>query len=880
MLGRSPAGALLAVSSIVVGALAQSDSQWTASPFNPPAIPIAVKSPYLNTWLAQGGDPPAANEAWADFWDEVGHIAGTSTGDTELYAGVNVDGVPYRILGNAEIPNVRTAQQLAVDITATRTSFLFSAGPMDVNATFLSPIDLSDLTIMSRPTTYFYMTASSNDGKSHTVAMYSDISSQWVSSSVFNGTEVGAANGTAGDTLHLFTAMLGVERYTEVDQQSSTVMAFYSTPQVDGLSFEIGIDSDVRTTFATNSSLSIGGTIGGIQSNLLNQVESLPVLGLAVNLGSIKQTANPVIWALTLLQSSDIQFASADGIQQRYPYYLSQSSVVPNTTSSNEAVFEDKSDISFLDSVLSDFDSLLLNSIAIDNAVRADGLSISPEYPDILATSLRQVMASMEITISVGSDGHWNTSDVMSFMKNMGALGSSAGINCVDILYSAFPAFLYTNSSFGRYLLEPLFDFADRPSYPLLYAPQDIGTTYPNATGNLNAHLYGIEETANMIIMTYADILYSGDGSLAIRHYDLLKSWGSYLLNNSLIPGNQFAPESSENGSLVNVTNLALKGIIGVGAMGQISNFLGFSADGVDFQANAEALMTKWQQMAVVNDQVILSYNAPNSTGLLYNLYADKMLQLNLVPQAIYDAQIVSYGQQAPNSLYGIATTSAHSTTRADWMMLSAASLVDESPGVRDAMILQVHRYLSANTTNLVFPVEYDIATGNPVLAVNSPSAGAMFAVLAAAGKQINPSTSSSIQAMSSSHIKRWVVIFVSTFVSALALILVFLAFYFVRRRNQQQARRRRQIFVRLHDLPRAATPRTATQGQQLSPLPNFDADFKAPVDSEGLSDAFALKGYLEQQRAMQFEGANPPSYEGLDVKVDVSDVKTDAEHQ
>ena len=54
-----------------------------------------------------------------------------------------------------------------------------------------------------------------------------------------------------------------------------------------------------------------------------------------------------------------------------------------------------------------------------------------------------------------------------------------------------------------------------------------------------------------------------------------------------------------------------------------------------------------------------------------------------------------------------------------DWMMLSAASLVDESPGVRDAMILQVHRYLSANTTNLVFPVEYDIATGNPVLAVN-----------------------------------------------------------------------------------------------------------------------------------------------------------------
>lgn len=79
LLGRSPAKVLLAVSSIVVGALAQTNGQWNASPFNPPAIPIAVKSPYLNTWLAQGENPPAANEAWADFWNEVGHIAGTSS---------------------------------------------------------------------------------------------------------------------------------------------------------------------------------------------------------------------------------------------------------------------------------------------------------------------------------------------------------------------------------------------------------------------------------------------------------------------------------------------------------------------------------------------------------------------------------------------------------------------------------------------------------------------------------------------------------------------------------------------------------------------------------------------------------------------------------
>jgi len=144
LFARSPADFLLALSSITVGVVAQTNGQWTASPFNPPAVPLAVKSPYLNSWLAQGGNPPAANEAWPDFWNEVGHIAGTSSGDTELYAGVNVDGTPYRILGNAEVPNVITAEQVALEITATRTSFLFEAGPMEINATFLSAIDVGD----------------------------------------------------------------------------------------------------------------------------------------------------------------------------------------------------------------------------------------------------------------------------------------------------------------------------------------------------------------------------------------------------------------------------------------------------------------------------------------------------------------------------------------------------------------------------------------------------------------------------------------------------------------------------------------------------------------------------------------------------------------
>ncbi|KLO16074.1 DUF1793-domain-containing protein [Schizopora paradoxa] len=621
-LNRSLTKVFLALSSIVVGAVAQSSGQWTTSPFNPPAIPLAVKSPYLNSWLPQGKNASAANEAWATFWNEAGFDDLINT----LYAGANVDGVSYRLLGNAEVPNVITAQQLAVVITATRTSFLFKAGAMEINATFLSPIDLNNLTTMSRPTTYLYMTASSTDGKSHEVALYSDVSSrnfiEWGAVPDLADATVGFANDTG--FLHLFTAAAQPARYSEINQQSPSATVYLSMQEIEGMTFEVGLDSNVRANFAVNSSLaSAAFTQGGefIDPSLLNSTSGLPTLGMAVDLGDLRESGI-VVWTLTLMETSNIQFASVDGIQHRYPYYLSESLSVPNTSAN----------------IAGDFDNILLNSISIDNAVRADGLAVSQEYADILALSLRQVMASMEITISVGSDGQWNTSDVMSFMKNMGNLGSSVGINCVDILYSAFPAFMYLNSAFGRYLLEPLFNYQDSPAYTLPYAAQDIGTVYPNATGNPNPHMFGIEESANMIIMTYADILASGDGGLASQHYTLLKSWGSYLLNNSLLPGESYtkrlAPEFAED-NLTNMTNLALKGIIGLGAMAQISDFLGFVEDGSDFRGNAEAMIAKWQQMAVIDDQVFLSYNAQNVTGLLYNLYADKMLELGLVPQSV-----------------------------------------------------------------------------------------------------------------------------------------------------------------------------------------------------------------------------------------------------
>ena len=57
---------------------------------------------------------------------------------------------------------------------------------------------------------------------------------------------------------------------------------------------------------------------------------------------------------------------------------------------------------------------------ALDQKIVNDAKAISDEYADIVSLATRQVMGSLDITVSTGSDGKANASDVMIFMKDIG----------------------------------------------------------------------------------------------------------------------------------------------------------------------------------------------------------------------------------------------------------------------------------------------------------------------------------------------------------------------------------------------------------------------------------------------------------------------------
>ena len=143
-------------------------SGWIPEPFNPPNLPLAVKSPYVNCWLPQGPNSSQANALWPQTWnnsvsDELVSCASTQWIFKSLHkekiiklsywlpslqilgwnAAIRVDGQPYNLLGIPGVLTQANANQTNVLFTPTRTSFLFMAGAINVNMTFLSPIEVS-----------------------------------------------------------------------------------------------------------------------------------------------------------------------------------------------------------------------------------------------------------------------------------------------------------------------------------------------------------------------------------------------------------------------------------------------------------------------------------------------------------------------------------------------------------------------------------------------------------------------------------------------------------------------------------------------------------------------------------------------------------------
>ncbi|KAL7281458.1 hypothetical protein ACG7TL_004773 [Trametes sanguinea] len=645
------------------------------------------------------------SHSWPAFWG-LQSIMGWS-------GKIRVDGQTFAWMGADQAPpNVTNVTN--VQLTPTRTIFTMQAGPMNVTITFLSPIEPSDWVLQSLPFSYVSFEATALDGQPHSIQVYSDISAgQLFLADICDRSSLvkWSSQSTSGSRYHEIDLQTP-QPFVEINHQAQDGKAYYAMANTAGMTWQIDQDVTSRGQFASHGSLT-----NTFSTSFASISPVFTVYGISVDLGTIQSTSAPVTWAVGYVRNPTIQYTTADGITEKLsPYFVTQ--------------YGTNIGAAQIDAVTAGYPDALQRAIAFDEAIIGNASKISPHYVDLVSLGLRQTMGSLDITVPTSSDGTPNASDVRIFMKDVGASSPSGRVSPVERIYAALPALLYVNASLIKPLLAPLLDAQDFLT-DVPYAAQDLGAAYPNATGARGSAAQGIEQTGNMLISLYAHARYSGDGSLISEHYNLTKRWADYLVANSLTPNNQMTADDEGN---ANMTNLAIKGIIGVKAMAEISRALGQDVDAQQYDSHASALVGSWQSLATSADQnhILGFYGNQQSWALMYNIYADRLLGTNIVSQMLLQGETAFYQDLLQSSRpYGIPLDTAigEVTSIGTLQMFTAAIVQDDS--VRNSFIDGVWARANDNLTVGTFPDAYDPSTGAIQSGTAGPAAGGIYSLLA-----------------------------------------------------------------------------------------------------------------------------------------------------
>ncbi|KAJ3795106.1 hypothetical protein GGU11DRAFT_793416 [Lentinula aff. detonsa] len=768
----------------------------------PAAIPLAVRSPYLQAYLAHNNGATVPN-SWPVFW--TNHIVGWS-------GLMRVDGALYEWLGGAiEGPGLKLANNASakavtltsIQIKPTRSILGLQAGPMAINVTFLSPIEPLNLVLQSIPFTYIYMELSSTDGNSHSVQVYEDITGEWTT---FNLASEVQWNTTTSQSIIFHEAQSSPPLYmTEQNNMASDSVVYHVTNFGSGLTYQTGSDLDVRSQFLNN------GTLTNTQDTQYRGInDSWPVFGFCNDLGEISSTSSPIVWGIGLVRDGDIIYLTPSGNQTRRPYFFTEYQDVPSA-------------LTFL---MSDSSNALQRAISLDNQIVSAANAISTNYADLVSLAARQVMAGMEITAGVDANGQINASDIQFFMKD---LGNGQRTNPVEVLYASLPAFIYLNASWTQYLLKPLLQYQQSNLYTLSFASQDLGNTFPSAIGDPSPALFtAIESTSDMIFLVWAHATFTGEVSLMAQYYSTLKKWTDTLVaENPLIPNGFITADGLAN---TNLTNLAIKGILAIRTMAEISRTTGNVDDYNTYSNTASSLVSQWQVLAQTSGHLTSTYGGSDSWSLMYNLYPDKLFGFNLVDENIYTEQSAWYASLSPTApAYGLAFDTLNSSiAKSHWTLFTAGIVNDDD--TRDTLVSMVH--LSAANLNqfTVFPTTYDTTNGKPQGGAASPAQGAMFALLAVnATRQLSESdTSVSTPRNHTGAIVGGVIGGVAFFA------FVALAVFFYRRRSRSGTRKDTQKYDSVSPYPPGLVSRTEQDTQNSFQVEEVtDVSTQSPISSK-----------------------------------------------
>ncbi len=528
---------------------------------------------------------------------------------------------------------ISTATQTGVTLSATQTNYAFTAGPVSMSVSFLSPLLLEDLEVTARPVSYITFDVKATDGKTHTVQLYMGEAGTMAANTA--GQEVVA---NAGNTAGLRWLNVGTREQPVLQKKGDNVRidwgyAYLAAPNQADVQLSPGPLTILKTSFLKRGTLPVGNqTIGTAQDY---------GIAVAIPLGSV---GNKAVQKHILLGYDDLYSVQYFG-QNLRPWWNRDG----KTTMS-----------ALLQTAELEYVKLRHRSTEFDAKLYADAEKVGgKQYADLCALAYRQAIAAHKIVASPNGE-------VLFLSKENFSNGS---IGTVDVTYPSAPMFLLYNNELAKGLLRFIFEYSESDRWKKDFPAHDIGT-YPLGNGQTYGEDMPVEEAGNMMILTAAVVQRDGNADFAKQHWPMLTKWVGFLKRDGFDPANQLCTDDFA-GHLARNANLSAKAIMGIAGYGQMAQMLGDQKTADEHLTLARDLAKKWMEIDREGNHYALTFDKqPGSWSQKYNIVWDKLLGTNVFPASIAKDEIAFY--LTKQNEYGLPLDSRKTYTKSDWIMWTA----------------------------------------------------------------------------------------------------------------------------------------------------------------------------------------------------------------
>jgi hypothetical protein len=645
-------GLFLAIASSAVG---HPSAVLGVDECRPPAVPLITHDPYFSVW--------SMADKLTDDWPR--HWTGKPNG---MMAMALVDGKPFRLMG-PEWRRIPVLAQTSLHAGPTRTVYTFSGAGIEATLTFLSPLLIDDLDIMSRPVSYVTFDVRSADGAEHSVVVYFDASAEIA---VNSADQKVIWTRAAVDDLTVLS--FGSKDQPVLERKGDDLRIdwgfFYlAAPRQPGLGSSIAPDRESRGAFSQSGRLPARDDL-----RMPRPVsDAYPIAALSFDLGKVG-AGTVSRW---LMLAYDDQFSIEYFYRRLRPYWR---------RTGWEAA-------DLLAAAAKDYPALSERCRAFDEKLLASMIaSGGPKYAALASLSYRQSIAAHKLAADY--DG-----TPLFFPKENFSNGC---ISTVDVIYPSAPMYLLLSTELVRAMLTPVFEYARGPEWKFPFAPHDLGT-YPKANGQVygggartEENQMPVEESGNMIILAAALARMEGKADYALKYWPQLERWAGYLKDKGLDPENQLCTDDFA-GHLAHNANLSIKAILALRSYADLCALTGKKAEAASYKKLSEDFAKKWTVMADDGDHYRLAFDKPGTWSQKYNLVWDKILGYGLFPPEVARKEMAFYKKS--QLAYGLPLDNRKTYTKIDWVLWTAT--LAETPADFAALVDPVFDWLNKTPTRV-----------------------------------------------------------------------------------------------------------------------------------------------------------------------------------